>query len=253
MKSLSKTITFKNKKPQSLIKTAMILAAGFGKRMRPLTATRPKPLVEVGGKPLIDHALDHLKESGITRIVVNTHYMNEPLEAHLRHTAKDFDLQISREEDALLETGGGIKKALPLIQDDLFLVISSDNFWLDGTANSIELLTRHWDDEKMDALLLLVPLSHADCYNGQGDFHMNAIGQIQPKIPGKVAPFVFSGIQIISKRFLENTPDGAFPSKYIRDQAIKKGRLYGLVHDGIWFDVSTPKAVKVTDTILRRG
>ncbi|AEI37092.1 MAG: nucleotidyltransferase family protein [Zymomonas mobilis subsp. pomaceae] len=253
MNNSSMSVVNEAQNPQTLIKTAIILAAGFGKRMRPLTATRPKPLVEVGGKPLIDHALSHLKESGIKHVIVNTHYMSDQLEAHLAHSAKDFDLQISREKEQPLETGGGIKQALPLVKEDLFLVISSDNFWLDGTANSIDLLTRHWDDNLMDALLLLVPLSHACCYSGQGDFHMNGTGQIKSRVEGRVAPFVFSGIQLMSKRFLDNTPDGPFRSKLIRDQAIARGRLYGLVHDGVWFDVSTPKAVKITDNILRRG
>ena len=171
--------------------TAMVLAAGLGKRMRPLTATRPKPLVEVAGQPLLDHVLDRLKAAGVARAVVNVHYLADALEAHLRRHVTGIDVVVSDERAALLETGGGVVKALPLIGESPFLVVNSDNLWVDGPSDTLRMLAGRWDDATMDALLLLVPLARANCHRGQGDFHMDARGRLSRRRPGRVAPFVF--------------------------------------------------------------
>jgi MurNAc alpha-1-phosphate uridylyltransferase len=230
---------------------AMVMAAGLGKRMRPLTATRPKPLVEVAGKTLLDHTLDKLKAAGVRKAVVNVHYLADALEAHLKNRVKGIEIAVSNERDLLLETGGGLARALPLIDADPFLVVNSDNLWVDGPVDTIRLLASAWDDARMDALLLLVPCARAHCHKGQGDFHMDASGRLRRRRPGAVAPFVFTGIQIVSKRLLEGEiPEGAFSTNLLWDRAIEAGRLYGLVHEGLWFDIGAPPNIRKAEEIL---
>jgi MurNAc alpha-1-phosphate uridylyltransferase len=231
--------------------TAMVLAAGLGKRMRPLTATRPKPLVEVAGKALLDYAFDRLKAAGVKRAVVNVHYLADALEAHLRRRVQDIEIAVSDERAQLLETGGGLVHALPLIRDDPFLVVNSDNLWVDGPADSIRSLAARWDDAEMDALLLLVPLARANCHNGKGDFHMDGSGRLSRRKPGRLAPFVFTGVQIVSKRLFDGAKAEPFSLNILWDRAIAAGRAFGLVHNGLWFDVGTPPAVKRTEEMLR--
>lgn len=234
----------------SEIGTAMILAAGLGKRMRPLTATRPKPLVEVAGKPLLDHVLDRLRAAHVGRVVVNVHYLADALEAHLRRKASDLDVLISDERGVLLETGGGVARALPLIPEESFLIANSDNLWIDGPRDAIGLLAERWDERKMDALLLLVPLARANCHSGMGDFHMDPLGHIARRRPSRVAPFVYTGIQIVSKRLFNDIPDGPFGFMLLWERAIAAGRAFGFVHQGLWFDVGTPPAIGKTEAIL---
>ena len=248
--SFAKPLSLRPNPVQTSIGTAMVLAAGLGKRMRPLTATRPKPLVEVAGKPLLDHVLDRLRAAGIGRVVVNVHYLADALEAHLKRKASDLDIRISDERSMLLETGGGVAKALPLIPDDPFLIVNSDNLWVDGPVDAIQLLADRWDDDKMDALLLLVPLARANCHGGTGDFHMDPLGHIARRRPGKVAPFVYTGVQIVSKRLLADVPEGSFGFMLLWERAIAAGRAFGLVHQGLWFDVGTPPAIGKTEAIL---
>jgi MurNAc alpha-1-phosphate uridylyltransferase len=229
----------------------MVLAAGLGKRMRPLTATRPKPLIEVAGKPLIDHALDRLSAAGVARAVVNVHYLGDAIEAHLARRG-DIAVTISDERAKLLETGGGLVKALPLIDADPFLVVNSDNLWIDGPVDTLKLLASFWDDARMDALLLLVPLARAYCHQGRGDFHMRATGEIRRRKPNGVAPFVYTGIQMVSKRlFAGDLPDGAFSTNVLWDRAIAAGRAFGAVHQGLWFDVGRPRSIAEAEEILR--
>lgn len=237
----------------SVPQTAMVMAAGLGKRMRPLTATRPKPLVEVAGKALIDHVLDRLEAAGVKDIVVNVHYLPDALEAHLEAHAKAFGVQISDERDLLLETGGGMVRAQSLIASDPFLVVNSDNFWVDGPADALKLLASGWDEAAMDALLLLVPQARAGNHKGQGDFHLDRFGKIRRKGCSKVAPYVFTGIQIVSKRLLRDAPDGPFSTNILWDRAIAEGRCYGMVHHGLWFDVGTPGAIKATEQAIADG
>lgn len=232
------------------IESAMVMAAGIGKRMRPLTATRPKPLVRVAGKPLIDHSLDRIEAAGIGHVVVNVHYLPDALEAHLAAQRRPFDIAISDERDRLLETGGGMVKALPLLRGDPMLIVNSDNIWTDGPQNSIRSLAHHWDGAAMDALLLVVGHASARGHGGQGDFHMDAAGRLSRRRPGRVAPFVFTGIQLVSRRFLDDAPEGAFSTNILWDRAIAAGRLYGLAHMGQWFDVGTPAAIAPTEAAL---
>jgi MurNAc alpha-1-phosphate uridylyltransferase len=230
--------------------TAMVMAAGLGKRMRPLTASRPKPLVQVAGKALIDHALERLAASGVTRVVVNAHYLAGSLEAHLARHSHGLDIAISDEREKLLETGGGLIKALPLLGEDPVLTVNSDNLWVDGPTDAISLLANRWDDAEMDALLLLVPLARANCHSGKGDFHMDAGGRIARRKPGRIAPFVFTGVQLISKRLLVDPPSNSFSTNIFWDRAIAAGRAFGVAHQGLWFDVGTPGAIAKTEAIL---
>lgn len=232
-------------------KTAMVMAAGLGKRMRPLTATRPKPLVEVAGRPLLDHVLERLRTAGVERIVVNVHYLPDALEAHLKNKANGLDVVISDERKLLLETGGGMVQAAPMIEADPFLVVNSDNLWVDGPADTLKLLASHWDDQRMDALLLLVPQARAQNNRGMGDFHMDRSGRLRRRERSRVAPFVYTGIQMVSKRLLDGAPEGPFSTNILWDRAIEAGRCFGAVHQGLWFDVGTPAAIKQTEDFLQ--
>jgi N-acetyl-alpha-D-muramate 1-phosphate uridylyltransferase len=231
-------------------RTAMIMAAGLGKRMRPLTATKPKPLIEVGGKALLDHVLERLRVAGVKKIVVNVHYLADALEAHLASREHGFEVVISDERNLLMETGGGLVQAAPLIDCDPFLALNSDNLWVDGPADTLKLLASHWDDAKMDALLLLVPLARALNHKGMGDFHMGRTGRIRRRDRSHVAPFVFTGIQMVSKRLLRDAPPGPFSTNILWDRAIEEGRCFGAVHQGLWFDVGTPQSIQMTETAL---
>ncbi len=235
------------------VRTAMLMAAGLGKRMRPLTATRPKPLVKVAGRPLIDHALDRLEAGGIERVVVNVHYLADTMEAHLRAHKSRMEILISDERARLLETGGGLMKAAPLLGDAPFLCANSDNLWIDGPRDSIAMLSALWDDARMDALLLLVPHARANCHGGPGDFHMDATGRIRRRKPSHVAPFVFTGVQIMSPRLLRDPPSDVFSTNVFWDRAIADGRLYGVSHQGLWFDVGTPQAIPQAEAVIANG
>ena len=250
MKAARQALRLKAEIAAEVPRTAMVLAAGLGKRMRPLTASRPKPLIEVAGKPLLDHLLEHLHAAGVERIVVNVHYLADAIEAHLAKNPHGLDIAVSDERSLLLETGGGLVKAASLIDCDPFLAINSDNLWLDGPADTLKLLASHWDSEKMDALLLLVPHSRAENHRGLGDFHMDRRGRLRRRQRNHVAPFIYTGIQIISKRLLEGAPEGPFSANLLWDRAIKEGRCFGAVHQGVWFDVGTPQSIKATELIL---
>jgi MurNAc alpha-1-phosphate uridylyltransferase len=231
---------------------AMVMAAGLGRRMLPLTATRPKPLVPVAGKPLLDHCLDHLRAAGVRKAVVNVHYLADVLEAHLRDAVTGLEIAVSDERTQLLETGGGLVHALPLIDADPFLVVNSDNLWIDGPVDSLRLLASEWDDKRMDALLLLVPLARAYCHTGHGDFQMTATGELRRS--NGAAPFVYTGIQMVSKRLFEGgVPEGPFSTNILWDRAIEAGRCYGSVHQGLWFDVGAPPNIDKAEQILAQA
>ena len=234
-------------------RTAMVLAAGLGKRMRPLTATRPKPLVEIAGRALLDHALDRLRAAGVEHAVVNVHYLADSIEAHLGKTHQGMRVSLSDERAQLLETGGGLVHALPMIDSDPFLVVNSDNLWVDGPTDSLRMLASHWDDARMDALLLLVPLARASCHHGRGDFHMDRVGRLSRRRTGRVAPFVYTGVQIVSKRLVVDAPSGPFSFNLFWDRAIAAGRCFGASHQGLWFDVGTPPAVSAAELVLAGG
>jgi MurNAc alpha-1-phosphate uridylyltransferase len=239
--------------PAEVPHTAMIMAAGLGKRMRPLTATRPKPLIEVGGKALLDHVLERLRAAGVQRIVVNVHYLADALEAHLATREHEMEVAISDERGLLMETGGGLVKAEPLIDCDPFLALNSDNLWIDGPADTLKLLASQWDGEKMDALLLVVPLANALNHKGMGDFRLDRSGRLRRRERSHVAPFVFTGIQMVAKRLLREAPEGPFSTNLLWDRAIEEGRCYGAVHQGLWFDVGTPQSIRLTETALKNG
>lgn len=231
--------------------TAMILAAGLGKRMRPLTASQPKPLVRVAGRALIDHALDRLAEAGIARAVVNVHYLADALEAHVL-ARKVPQVTVSDERALLLETGGGMVKALPQLPDPFF-ALNADNIWLDGPKSAFHDLSRRWDPDAMDALLLVVPHARAANFAGPGDFHMDPLGRLSRRRDGRIAPFIFTGIQLVSHRLLREAPEGPFSTNILWNRAIEEGRLYGLSFTGQWFEVGTPQAIRPTEEALQRG
>jgi len=235
--------------------TAMILAAGLGKRMRPLTATRPKPLVPVAGKPLIDWSLDRVVEAGLRRAVVNVHYLADALEVHLRNYAAQHPalcIAVSDERQLLLETGGGMARAGHLLPDPFFC-LNSDNIWLDGPRSTFAELSAAWKPEEMDALLLMVRHPAAHNYEGKGDFHLDPLGRISRRRTGRIAPFIYTGIQLVSHRLLRDAPDGPFSTNVLWTRAIEEGRLYGWVHTGEWFEVGSPQAIAPTEARLTGG
>jgi len=235
----------------SVPKAAMVMAAGLGKRMRPLTAMKPKPLISIAGRTLIDHCLDRLGAAGVEKAVVNVHYLAAQLEAHLKNRAPGLEILISDERKQLLETGGGMVRALPMLDADPFLVVNSDNFWVDGPVDTLRLLAAHWNEAKMDALLLVVPHARANCHGGAGDFHMNTAGALKRRKPNGVAPFVYTGIQMVSKRLLEGElPEGPFSSNLLWDRAIAAGRCFGAVHQGLWFDIGRPESIAAAEAML---
>jgi MurNAc alpha-1-phosphate uridylyltransferase len=241
-------------RPEAVVpEVAMVMAAGLGKRMRPLTATRPKPLVEVAGRPLIDHVLDRLRAAGVTRVVVNVHYLADLIEAHLARAAQGLEFVISDERAMLMETGGGLVQAHGLLGERPFFVTNADNLWVDGPTDTLRLLASQWRDEAMDALLLLVPYARAHNHSGQGDFSLDRAGRLVRRGAGRVAPFVYTGVQILSPRLLDGWPREPFSTNLMWDRAIAAGRAFGAVHEGLWFDVGTPAAIPKTEALLADG
>lgn len=253
MTAVQRALRLRAEVPADVPHTAMVMAAGLGTRMRPLTESRPKPLIEVAGKPLIDHVLDRLAAAGVKRVVANVHYLPEQIEQHLKAYGHGLDVAISDERNLLLETGGGLVQAAPMIDCDPFLSVNSDNLWIDGPADTLRLLASHWDDEAMDALLLLVPQARAFNHGGMGDFHLDRAGKVRRREKRRVAPFVFTGIQMLSKRLLRDAPVGPFSTNILWDRAIAEGRCYGAVHQGMWFDVGTPPAIGKTEELIANG
>ena len=253
MSTAKRALRLRAEVPAEVPHTAMIMAAGLGKRMRPLTATKPKPLIEVAGQALLDHVLERLKAAGVKKVVVNVHYLADAVEAHLATRSHGLEIVISDERKLLMETGGGLVQAEPLIDSDPFLSINSDNLWIDGPADTLKLLASHWDDKKMDALLLLVPLARAENHKGMGDFHMDRTGRLRRREKSHVAPFVFTGIQMVSKRLLRDAPEGPFSTNVLWNRAIEEGRCFGAVHQGLWFDVGTPKSITMTEATLENA
>ena len=233
--------------------TAMVMAAGLGKRMRPLTATQPKPMVRVGGKPLIDHALDRLADAGVAKAVVNVHYMADALEAHVLDRTMPR-VTISDERAELLETGGGMVKAAKAgLLPDPFFCLNADNIWLDGPRNAFADLSDRWNADEMDALVLVVRHHDARNFDGPGDFYLDPMGRVSRRRLGRLAPDIYTGIQIVSHRLLRDAPEGRFSTNVLWDRAIEEGRLYGLVFTGKWFEVGTPQAIRPTEEALKLG
>lgn len=231
--------------------TAMVMAAGLGKRMRPLTATQPKPLVRVAGKALIDHSLDALAAAGVSRAVVNVHYLADALEAHLARRSVPA-ITLSDERELLLETGGGMVRAKDRLPDPFFC-LNSDNIWLDGPRDVFQELSAAWDPARMDALLLVVRHPHAHNFDGPGDFQIDPAGRVSRRRENRQAPFIYTGIQLVSHRLLRDAPEGPFSTNVLWSRAIEEGRLHGIVHTGEWFEVGTPQAIAPTEARLARG
>jgi MurNAc alpha-1-phosphate uridylyltransferase len=232
------------------ITAAMIMGAGLGLRMRPLTSDRPKPLVSVGGKTLIDHSIDRLVAAGVTRIVVNLHYRGEMLRAHLA-PRKDAEIIFSDETDKLLDTGGGVVKALPLLGASPFFVLNSDSIWVERAA-ALPAMIKEWDETRMDGLLLLANMHTAMGYEGTGDFVLMAGGKIARarEHVGKPA-LAYPGVQIAHPRMFADAPGGAFSTNLMWDRAIAQGRLFGTMLDGVWIHVGTPEARDEAEAYLR--
>lgn len=230
--------------------TAMVMAAGLGRRMMPLTADRPKPLVEIAGTTLLDHVLDQLRAAGIGRIVVNVHYRADQIEAHLARKASDFEVRVSDERSLLRDTGGGLVKALPLIPDDPFFCINADNWWTDRGENALRRMAGAWDGARMDVLMLVVPHARASNTQGTGDFDLDPDGRLSRAGPARPRGFVWTGIQLIAKRLIADPPGEAFSTNLFWDRAIAAGRCFGVVHAGDWFDVGYPEAIGLTEARL---
>jgi MurNAc alpha-1-phosphate uridylyltransferase len=230
-------------------KKAIVLAAGLGKRMLPITATMPKPLVKVAGETLIDFALDRLDEAGIDTVVVNVHHFADMLEAHVGARRRPH-IVISDERDALLETGGGVKKALPLLGSDPFLTFNSDSMWVEGPEPNLKRLVAAWDAARMDILMLVAPLSTSVGYEGHGDFHRDSSGRLRRRGGDERADFVYAGVAIVKPELVAGTPDGAFSANAFYDRAIAGERLYGLPLVGQWLHVGEPHAIVEAEKCL---
>jgi len=234
---------------QGVPQTAMVLAAGYGERMRPLTDTKPKPLVEVSGRPLLDHVLDRLAQAGVATVVVNVHYLADQIEAHVAKRTTPRIL-ISDERDSLLDTGGGVVKALPLLGNAPFLLVNSDSIWLDGTRSNLQRLAAAFDPARMDALLLLAPSATSIGYAGRGDFAMAPDGRLRPRAEREVTPFVYAGAAIFSPALFRNAPQGPFSLNRLFNEAAEAERLFGLRLDGIWMHVGTPDAIALAERAI---
>ena len=228
---------------------AMLLAAGLGRRMRPLTATAPKPLIEVHGKALIDHALDRLAEAGVESVVVNVHYLADLLEAHLARRRFPA-VTVSDERESLLDTGGGVRKALPALGNEPFFLMNTDGIWLEGARPNLLRLAETWEAARMDALLLLAPTATSVGYDGVGDFVMSPEGRLSRRAEREIAPFVYAGVAILHPRLFAGSPEGAFSLNLLFDRAIEQERLWGLRLDGLWMHVGTPAAVKEAEATI---
>lgn len=221
---------------------AIVLSAGLGKRMRPLTDKIAKPMVRFRGKPLIDHALDRLAEAGITEAVVNVHYHPESIERHVKHRKRP-KIVISDERDALLDTGGGVVRALPRLGREPFVIHNSDSVWIEGVGRNLDRLFAAWNPEVMDSLLMVALGSRSLGYEGQGDFTMDPEGKLERRSESRVAPFVFTGVSIAHPRLFKNAPSTSFSLNLLWDRAIEAGRLYGMRLEGTWMHIGTPQAL----------
>lgn len=233
-------------------KTAIVLAAGLGTRMRTLTDNRPKALVKIMGRPLIDYALDRLAATDVNLAVVNLHHFADQIEAHLASRARPKVI-FSDERERLLNTGGGIAKALPQLGPAPFFLLNSDSLWLEEKISNLARLGRAFDAGKVDALLLLAPAAKTIGYDGSGDYFMDAHGALRRQIGAEKAPFIYAGAAILSPKLFEGAPDGVFPLTPLFDRAQERGRLFGLALEGQFLHVGTPEAVSAAEEAIRRA
>lgn len=230
-------------------KSAMVLAAGLGTRMRPLTKLVPKPMLRLQQKPLIDHVLDRIAEASIPQAVVNVHHHAGQIVDHVANRRQPRIL-ISEERDALLDTGGGVTKALPMLGPEPFVIHNSDSVWIEGVQSNLVRLAHSFDPERMDGLLLLAVGSMSIGYEGRGDFMMSPDGLLQRRPEREMAPFVFAGVSIAHPRLFTDAPDGPFSLNVLWDRAIARRRLYGVRLDGTWVHAGTPAALTEAEQIL---
>jgi N-acetyl-alpha-D-muramate 1-phosphate uridylyltransferase len=229
--------------------SAMVLAAGLGTRMRPYNGHLPKPLVEIGGRSLIDYSLDRLADAGVTRAVVNVHHLADTVERHLAARTRP-QIVISDERAQLLGTGGGIAKALPQLGGAPFFLVNSDTVWLDGVRPNFTRLAEAFDPTTMDALLLLAPTAGSIGYVGRGDFAMLSDGRVRRRAEGEVVHFVYAGAAVLAPALFSGAPVGAFSLTLLFDRAAGRGRLFGLRLEGVWMHVGTPEAVTAAEAAL---
>jgi N-acetyl-alpha-D-muramate 1-phosphate uridylyltransferase len=230
--------------------TAMVLSAGLGKRMAPAANGLPKPLVRLGGKALIDHALDRLAEAGVARAVVNVHHQADLIEKHLQGRRQPA-IEISDERAALLDTGGGVKKALPRLGPGSFLIHNADSVWIEGVGSNLARLVGAWDEARMDCLMLLAPASASHGYQGRGDFALESGGRIRRRrVEQELVPFAFTGVSVAHPRLFDASPDGAFSLNLVWSRAIAAGRAYGVRMDGVWMHVGSPDALAEAERCL---
>jgi len=228
----------------------MVLAAGMGERMRPITDTIPKPLIRVAGKALLDHVLDRLAETGVERAVVNVHYLADQIERHLAGRTKP-KIVVSDEREKLLDTGGGVVKALGKIGKEPFININSDTIWIDGVRPNLKRLAEIFDPARMDGILLLAPMTGSVGYSGRGDFLMLADGKLKWRAERELAPFIYAGAAILTPALFEGAPKGAFSLTKLFDKAIAAGRLYGMRLEGVWMHVGTPDAIALAENAIK--
>lgn len=224
-------------------KSAMVLAAGLGTRMRPISDTMPKPLVEIGGQSLLDHAIDRLELVGVELVVVNVHYKAEMIEARLAARGHPR-IELSR-EDELLETAGGVARALPLL-DEWFFVVNSDVLWLDGTDHALARLAAAFDPNRMDAVMLFQRTATAVGYEGSGDYFLDPLGVPRRRGEREIAPFLFSGVQLLHRCLFDGIAERRFSLNRVYDRAEHAGRLHAIVHDGEWYHIGTPEGLAAT-------
>lgn len=234
------------------ISQAMVLAAGLGTRMRPITERIPKPLVRLAGKPLIDHVLDRLVGAGVNRAIVNVHYLAELIEVALRNRS-DPSVVFSDEREYLLDTGGGVVKALHYFGAEPFFIHNSDSVWLEDKGANLEHMMNAWDHSRMDGLMLLAPLSNCLGYEGKGDFILEAGGLLRRRQEHEVAPYAFAGCSIAHESMFRNAPDGAFSLNKVWDRSIASGRLFGVPLEGTWMHIGTPEALAEAERLASCG
>lgn len=229
-------------------RTAMMLAAGLGTRMRPLTLTRPKPLIEVAGRSLLDRGVDALERAGVEHVVVNKHYLPDQIEAWAR-ARKRPHISVQDEIELILDTGGGVARALPQLGDEPFFVLNSDSFWVDGPVPALQRMRNAWDEARMDCLLLLAAKSRSVGFDGPGDFDTDPEGRLVRR-RGEVAELIYAGAYLVHPRLFEGAPDGVFSMNLLWNRAIAEGRLYGIEHEGWWLHVGTPDAIALAEQKL---
>jgi N-acetyl-alpha-D-muramate 1-phosphate uridylyltransferase len=228
---------------------AMVLAAGVGVRMRPLTDRMPKPLIRVGGKALIDHTLDRLVAAGVSTAVINVHHFAEQLRQHLAKR-QDLEIIISDESRQLLGTGGGVQKALPVLGEGPFFHVNSDTIWIEGVTPNLDRIAAAFDSDRMEAVLLLAPTTASIGYEGRGDFALSSDGRLRPRAERQVVPFVYAGAAILTPSLFVDAPSAPFPLLDLFNRAAQAGRLHGVRLDGLWMHIGTPEAIAKAEAAI---